>query len=182
MAAEATPQPVLPASAVLTNPAWWRDSAQGAALASGDISSLFADVDFGKLAHGATDNSAIPTTGSIDRILASHFNLGQGADYSKECGLNGSTNPASCRPEYLGQLQPYQLYVPPRAAPKSGYGMTLLLHSLGAMYNQFATDDNQTQLGERGGGSIVITPAGSRRTPPMKRSARDGPATPRPCW
>jgi pimeloyl-ACP methyl ester carboxylesterase len=38
--------------------------------------------------------------------------------------------------------------------------MTLLLHSLSANYNQYANSKNQSQLGERGGGSIVITPAG----------------------
>jgi pimeloyl-ACP methyl ester carboxylesterase len=37
--------------------------------------------------------------------------------------------------------------------------MTLLLHSLSANYNQYANSRNQSELGERGGGSIVITPA-----------------------
>ncbi len=151
-------QPVLPPSAVVTNPAWWRDSAQGAALASGDISSLYANVDFGKLARGVTDNSAIPTTGSIDRILASHFDLGQGVDYSNGCGLNGASNPASCRPEYLGQLQPYQLYVPPKPAAKRGYGMTLLLHSLSSNYNQYIDTRNQSQFADRPQPSLVLTP------------------------
>ena len=36
--------------------------------------------------------------------------------------------------------------------------MTLLLHSLGATYNQFLGSRNQSQFGERGQGSIVITP------------------------
>jgi pimeloyl-ACP methyl ester carboxylesterase len=36
--------------------------------------------------------------------------------------------------------------------------MTLLLHSLSAPYNQYYGTHNQSQLGERGGGSIVITP------------------------
>ena len=38
--------------------------------------------------------------------------------------------------------------------------MTLLLHSLGANYNQFSDSRNQSQLGDRGPGSIVITPEG----------------------
>jgi len=38
--------------------------------------------------------------------------------------------------------------------------LTLLLHSLGANYNQFSDTRNQSQLGDRGGGSIVITPEG----------------------
>ncbi len=36
--------------------------------------------------------------------------------------------------------------------------MTLLLHSLGASYNQYLGSRNQSQFGERGSGSIVITP------------------------
>jgi predicted esterase len=57
-------------------------------------------------------------------------------------------------------LQPYAIYVPKDPRPPGGYGMTLLLHSLGANYNQFSDTRNQSQLGERGPGSIVITPAG----------------------
>jgi dienelactone hydrolase len=44
--------------------------------------------------------------------------------------------------------------------PAGGYGLTLLLHSLGANYNQFSDTRNQSQLGGRGQGSIVITPEG----------------------
>ena len=33
-----------------------------------------------------------------------------------ECGLAGAVNPASCVPEYQGQLQPYAIYVPNGAA------------------------------------------------------------------
>jgi pimeloyl-ACP methyl ester carboxylesterase len=152
-------QPVLPPEAVLTDPAWWRDSEQGAALANNNISSLYANVDFSKLAGDVTDNSSVPTTGAIDRILASQFDLGQGADFSNECGLNGVTNPASCHPEYLGQLQPYQLYVPTTQTPAGGYGMTLLLHSLSTNYNQFIDSRNQSQFANRGGRpSLVLTP------------------------
>jgi hypothetical protein len=151
-------QPVLPPDAVLTNPAWWRDSEQGAALANNDISALFANVDFGKLGRHVTDNSAIPTTGVIDRIFASHFSLGQGANFSNECGLNGVTKPSSCHPEYLGQLQPYQLYVPTARTPSGGYGMTLLLHSLSTNYNQFIATHNQSQFANRGRPSLVVTP------------------------
>ena len=41
--------------------------------------------------------------------------------------------------------------------PASGYGLTLLLHSLSAMYNQYLGTRNMSQLAERGPGSIVIT-------------------------
>ena len=149
---------VVPPEAVAVNPAWWRDAAQGAALANRDISPLFVNVDFGKLHRKVTDNSSVPTRGVMDRILASHFNLGQGADFSNECGLNGASKPSSCTPEYLGQLQPYSVYIPTARPPKSGYGMTLLLHSLSSNYNQYSGTRNQAQFANRARPSIVITP------------------------
>ncbi|HMC72655.1 MAG TPA: hypothetical protein VKJ07_26105, partial [Mycobacteriales bacterium] len=93
------------AEQVANNPTWWRDSAQGAALAAGDISSLYADVDFGKLSRGVTDNSDIPSYGNFDRILASHFEPRQGARYADSC-YGGDYD---C--QYQGQLQPYAIYV-----------------------------------------------------------------------
>jgi pimeloyl-ACP methyl ester carboxylesterase len=44
--------------------------------------------------------------------------------------------------------------------PADGYGMTLLLHSLSANYNQYTASRNQSELGERGPGSLVATPGG----------------------
>lgn len=143
---------------VLADPRWWRDEAQGTTLASGDISKLHAEVNFAKLSANVTDDSQIPTSGPIDRILASHFEPGQGADYSHECGLNGASNPSACGPEYLGQLQPYEIYVPSGATPTGGWGMTLLLHSLSANYNQYMATRNQSQFANRPVPSLVITP------------------------
>jgi len=139
----------------VADPAWWRDRAQGHALAAGSIAQFGVEVDFKKLAAGTTDNSGVPTTGAMDRILASHFETEQGLDYSSTCG---STD--SCPGEYRGRLQPYAIYVPKKPRPASGYGMTLLLHSLGASFNQYLTSRNQSEFGERGPGSIVITPEG----------------------
>ncbi len=50
--------------------------------------------------------------------------------------------------------------MPAGAEPSSGWGLTLLLHSLSANYNQFSGSHNQSQFSARGGGSVVITPAG----------------------
>ena len=139
---------------VVLNAAWWRDRAQGTALAEGDISGLFARVSFRKLARRVRDDSKVPKTGPMDRIYGSHFELSQGADHSHTC-LTASTD---CPGQYQGRLQPYAIYIPKKPMPRSGYGMTLLLHSLGAMYNQYYGTRNQSQFGERGTGSIVITP------------------------
>ena len=143
---------------VLTDARWWRDEAQGVALASGDISEFHADVSFAKLWSKVTDNSQVPTTGPIDRILPSHFATGQGANFSSECGLQGASDPSSCVPEYVGRLQPYAIYVPSGPAPAGGWGLTLLLHSLSANYNQYTGTRNQLQFANRSVPSIVITP------------------------
>lgn len=142
------------------NKRWWRDEAQGQALATGDMSSFHDDVDFATLAAGTNDDmnsqpQGVPLTGSMDRILSSHFETEQGTDYATTCGGN-----AACKGELRGQLQPYNIYIPTKAPPASGYGLTLLLHSLAANYNQYLFSQNQSQFGERGTGSIVVTPSG----------------------
>jgi hypothetical protein len=140
--------------------AWWRDRDQGSALrgdglTGGSLKDFGVDVDFGKLAAGSDDDSGVPKTGPMDRILSSHFQAGEGIDYSELCGDSDG-----CLGEYRGRLQPYAIYVPKKPPPAVGYGMTLLLHSLAANYNQYLTSNNQSQFGERGPGSIVITPEG----------------------
>jgi Putative esterase len=148
------------AQGVFTDPRWWRDEAQADALAAGDLSPFHARVDFAKLRRGSTDlmrgqPEGVPASGPMNRILSSRFATGEGADWALECG-----EPTDCTGQMTGRLQPYAIYVPERPPPKRGYGLTLLLHSLGANYNQFSGSNNQAQLGERGAGSIVITPAG----------------------
>src|SRR4051812_39724910 len=142
--------------------AWWREKQQATALATGDVSAFSADIDFGKLVKGSDDDSGVPSTGPIDRILASRHDFGEGFDPDKVCfDLASSFSAgAKCVGRYVGQLQPYALYVPKKAPPKDGYGMTLLLHSLSANYNQYLSSKNQSQLGDRGPGSLVLTPAG----------------------
>jgi hypothetical protein len=144
------------------NAAWWRDSDQGQALKNGDLSPFHAYVDFGKLARGSTDDGGVPASGPMDRILASHFETAQGTDYSTTCGGTGTSSSPQpiCKGELRGQLQPYAIYVPRKPQPSAGFGMTLLLHSLAANYNQYLGTRNQSQIGERGPGSIVITPEG----------------------
>ena len=142
--------------------AWWREKEQATALTTGDVSAFHADVDFGKLAAKADDDSGVPKTGTMNRILASHYQFGQGYDNSKVCFdlASGFSAGPKCLGRMVGQLQPYTIYVPKKPQPAGGYGMTLLLHSLSANYNQYTNSSNQSQLGERSGGSIVITPAG----------------------
>ncbi len=137
-----------------TSPAWWRDKQQGEDLRTGDLSRFHADVDFGKLAAGTGDDSAVPSTGPIDRIYASHTETKQGVDFNDQCGQS-----SGCVGELRGRLQPYALYIPPGKTPER-WGFTPLLHSLGANYNQYTGSRNQSQFGDRGQGHLVATPTG----------------------
>jgi hypothetical protein len=155
------PVPGTSESETTANPRWWREAAQAQALASGDISHFFAEVDFSKLLAKVNDDmpggaTGVPQSGFFDRIMASHFSDGQGADYL----TGGCGNAKECIGEMRGQLLPYAIYVPSATPPEGGYGLTLLLHSLSANYNQFEGSKNQSEFAKRGTGSIVITPSG----------------------
>ena len=156
------PMPNVQHPNALANPSWWREHAQAGVLGSGtllatpDVSPFFANVDFNKLVNQVNDETNVPQTGPMNRIMASHYETEQGAVYTESCSITANT----CNGWLRGRLQPYALYVPPEGQPAGGYGMTLLLHSLGANYNQFLGSKNQNQLGDRGPGSIVITASG----------------------
>lgn len=137
---------------------WWREKAQSGALAAGDVSGFFAEVDFARLRQRVNDESNVPRTGHINRIMTSRFEFGQGMDYDSECGGISATTP--CNGAMVGNLQPYSLYIPEEPAPASGYGMTLLLHALSANYNQYLGSNHAAQLAERSTGTLVATPAG----------------------
>src|SRR5207247_1415662 len=93
----------------------------------------------GRLAAGGGlwgQPGGVPQTGPIDRILVSHFETGQGADFSVNCFPASTSGGTNCPGQYQGVLQPYAIYVPSGPMPRQGYGMTLLLHSLSTNYNQ----------------------------------------------
>jgi hypothetical protein len=134
---------------------WWRERRQGDVLASGDVSQFSAQVDFAKLAAKANDDSAVPKTGHIDRIFASRYQFGQGIDYGVKCLTSTAKE---CTGRYLGQLQPYALYVPGKPLPAKGFGLVITMHGLSANYNEFLGSHEAEQLGERRTGSIVASP------------------------
>ena len=107
---------------------------------------------------GCTDNSQIPTTGPIDRILASHFEPAQGANFSSECGLQGSSNPASCKPEYHGQLEPYAIYVPSRPSPGGRLGDDAAAALAVGQLQPVHGHPQPVPVRQPAGPSIVITP------------------------
>lgn len=134
---------------------WWRERAQADALASSDLSAFHAAVDFAKLNARIDDDSGIPRTGAINRILASRLSMGPGVDFSHGCGRPSAP---PCVGPFVGELQPYALYVPEKVPPASGWGLTLLLHGWTINHNGYLGSRFQSQLGERGTGSLVATP------------------------
>ncbi len=124
----------------------FRDSQQNAALSSGDLSQFFANVDFTKLAANVDDDmpgqpGGVPTTGKMTRIYASHFETAQGRG-SYDPALAEAVFPgyqpcnSPCSPEYAGQLQPYDIYVPQRPSPLQ-WGLTLYHHGCSENYNSY---------------------------------------------
>jgi pimeloyl-ACP methyl ester carboxylesterase len=133
----------------------WRSRRQSAALATGDLSAFFATVDFAKLRDRVTDDmpgqiGGVPETGAMTRILASHFEDGQG---------RGTPAGTPCIPpprplQYAGQLQPYSIYVPDKPVPPEGFGLRLELHACEGNYQLHPA--TAPALANEGTGSIVI--------------------------
>jgi dienelactone hydrolase len=123
-----------------------REHGQALALAARDISELHADISFAKI-RARTDESHVPTSGHINRLYASHLDLGEGAQPE--------------RPMFLGKIQPYSVYVPASYRKDHPAPLHLWLHSLAAGYNQYRifAPNSLPQLGEQRG-SFLLTPEG----------------------
>jgi hypothetical protein len=142
----------------------WRNTEQSNSLGNGDLSPFYATVDFTKLQAGVTDNmwnqpNGTPATGSMDRILASHFATGQGRGDPAPPSTETSPPPgceSPCQWQYPGQLQPYSVYIPQKLTDPRGYAFTLDLHGCNNPYFTSSQGARQSQLASRGGGSIVV--------------------------
>lgn len=144
----------------------WMDASQNAALAAGDLSPLHADVDFRKLAARRTDDSAIPRTGPMNRIMVSHFETVQGRGNSSGGDIFGNyaCDPPACTYQDSGRLQPYSVYVPALPRPRGGYGLVLNLHGANSNHNHFEGGSTEPplsvwrMLAEEGQPSIMMMP------------------------
>ncbi len=144
----------------------WMDASQNAALAAGDLGPLQATVDFRKLAAKTTDDSDIPTTGPINRILVSRFEQGQGRGTSSGGDIFGNyaCDPPACTHQFSGRLQPYSVYVPDVTRPAGGYGMVLNLHGANSNHNHFEGGSTEPplsvwrMLAQEGHPSVMVMP------------------------
>jgi len=127
------------------------DTTQSAAIRNKTPTSFAHDVDFTKLDNGVSE-STIPATGLQIRIFPSRLDLGEGRN---QLGLGGVDY--GVFPQYLGQLQPYSLYIPTSYVPGTPAGLTLLLHSLGDHYWQYTGSTMVQQIGEVRDNLVVTT-------------------------
>ncbi|MFC5729323.1 hypothetical protein [Nocardioides vastitatis] len=149
----------------------WMDESQNIALAAGDLSSLYATVDFTKLKVGTDDDlvdqpGGVPSSGPMNRILVSHFEPTQGRGNSAGGGITGDfrCDPPQCTPQFSGRLQPYTVYVPATPRPADGYGFVVNLHGADSNHNHFETGPPNPPLqtwrmfAEQGRPSIMVLP------------------------
>jgi hypothetical protein len=139
-----------PRSPSTMNP--WMEGSQAQALAAGDVSSFFADVDWAAL-DGPGPSSPLQR-GWINRWYVSSIEAGSGVVWDPPSG-------ADLRPNYLGRVQPYAIYVPSSYDGTKPSSLTWLLHSAFQGHNAFGvmTPRFVQRLCEARG-SICVTPLG----------------------
>ena len=133
----------------MTNPAWWRESAQAQALACGRHQRVPRRSRL-RQAEGQDRTTTCPdgpTGVPAERRVRPHPRLAllrRPGRRLRDRRLRQLERPASarcaascCRTRSTCRAEP---------APAGGWGLTLLLHSLSANYNQFAGSHNQSQF------------------------------------
>ncbi|HWC33506.1 MAG TPA: peptidase [Mycobacteriales bacterium] len=150
---------------------FWDDQAQTSALRTGDVAGFSHVVRWSQLARRA-HTTPIQPHGWSDRWYVSRVNLGPGI-------VTGPTTIEDSKPNYLGRVQPYGVYVPksyrpgrltptsadharhPATQASHGWPLTFLLHSLTQNHNQYAaTTPNFSKLACEDRRSICVTTLG----------------------
>ncbi len=115
---------------------FWNEDAQADALATGDVSRFSRVVDWRRLARKDATREPL-VRGSSVRWYRSRLHLGQGV-VEDEGGGTGDG-----RPNYLGRIQPYSVYVPTSYRRGDRLPLTWTLHSLAVNHQQYAAYDPQ---------------------------------------
>nr|WP_246283802.1 prolyl oligopeptidase family serine peptidase [Nocardioides perillae] len=125
---------------------FWSEDHQADALATGDVSEFSRVVDWARLARRARTPEPL-LRGHSNRWYVSRLRLGQGVVADEGQGTGDG------RPNYLGRIQPYSVYVPQTYRPGRPAPLTWTLHSLSVNHNQYAAYDPvlQQQLCEQRG-------------------------------
>ncbi|HUS62864.1 MAG TPA: hypothetical protein VMY34_11745, partial [Acidimicrobiales bacterium] len=132
---------------------FWFENSQAEALATGSAP-FKASVDFPALAAGTTEPEPQPT-GWSNRWYVSSIELGQGV----VADAGGGTG--DVKPNYLGRVQPYGVFVPTTYDAGNPTPLTWVLHSLSVMHNQYsAISPELLEQACEARGSICATPLG----------------------
>ncbi len=108
---------------------------QAEALAAGDVSPFARDLRWSDLGRRTLRQPEPLVTGWSNRWFVSRLDLGQGV-VEDEGGGTGDL-----RPNFLGRVQPYGVYVPTTYRPGTPTPLTWMLHSLSVQHNQYGALD-----------------------------------------
>ena len=133
---------------------YWMEDHQAEALTSGDVSDFGYDLSWSSLA--ARESTPEPLVrGWSNRWYVTDIDLGQGVVHD-DSGTAGDL-----KPNFLGRIQPYGVYVPTAYTPGTPTPLTWMLHSLAVMHNQYgALDPEQVRATCENRRSICATPLG----------------------
>jgi pimeloyl-ACP methyl ester carboxylesterase len=113
---------------------YWMEDHQAEALAQGDVSAFAHDLRWSDLAQREATPEPL-VRGWSNRWYVSRLELGPGV--VEDTG-NGS---GDLRPNFLGRVQPYGVYVPTGYRPGTPMPLTWMLHSLSVQHNQYGALD-----------------------------------------
>ncbi len=132
---------------------FWDDATQTADLATGNVAPFSTLIDWRQLARRIRTPQLRPR-GWSDRWYVSDVNLGPGIVTTPATIADG-------KPNYLGRIQPYAVYVPTSYRPGHPAPLTFLLHSLTQNQNQYAaTTPHFSKLACEDRHSICVTTLG----------------------
>jgi dienelactone hydrolase len=132
---------------------YWMEDHQAEALTKGDISDFGQSIDWSDLAaRTATPEPLV--RGWSNRWYVTDIDLGQGV-------VHDDAGAGDLKPNFLGRIQPYGVYVPTTYTPGKAMPLTWMLHSLSVMHNQYGSLDPQQVLSTcENRRSICATPLG----------------------
>ncbi|MDQ1444439.1 MAG: hypothetical protein QOI20_903 [Acidimicrobiaceae bacterium] len=116
---------------------YWMEDAQAAALAAGDVAKFGATVDWSDLASGKATPEPLPT-GYTNRWYVSSITVGDASKHEDQ-GVVADTGGGTgdLKPNFLGRVQPYAVFVPSTYKDTTGTPLTWVLHSLSEQHNQY---------------------------------------------
>ncbi len=112
---------------------YWMEDAQAESLARGDAAPFAATVRWSQLAERKTTRQP-RRSGWTNRWYVTSRDLGQGV-------IQDSSGTGDRRPNFLGRLQPYGVYVPEGLSRREPSRLIWMLHSLSVQHNQYASLD-----------------------------------------